>query len=305
MVKKRVIVTGAGGFIGRHLWPTLAAQHDVVPTFYPQAVSGRPAGLNYLDVTDASAVRAVVERHRPQYIIHLAGNKDLSYCNRHPDYAYNVNYAATQHVVDAAVAVGARCVFISSDYVFEGTRGNYRETDATAPTTVYGETKALSEAYVKQAGAEHSILRTSAVYGQGAGFMTWVVGSLLAGTPIEAFADTFFTPTYIDDVVAAFARIVAADLAGTLHVAGPTVTSRYEMARQIADYLAVDPELVRASTVAGSGLLIVPNSALNCDRSAVRLNMSFLSLSQGLERFFRANLVAPGSPLGAGRREVI
>ncbi len=282
---KKVLVTGAAGFIGRHLCASLCERHDLIPT----ALACEPdhhANMIALDVTNADSVKQVVHRVRPEIIVHLAGNKSLNYCESNPETAHVLNYNSTQYLADQALEVGARYVFISSDYVFDGTCGNYKETDPTSPTTIYGKTKALSEDYIVRACPKFVILRTSAVYGQSGVFFSWIVESLSKNQSVDAFTDAYFTPTYVDDVVWAFGHIIENDLEGIFHVAGRTVASRYEMAREIALSLKVDPELVEPASVEGSGLLIAHNSSLNCDRTSTHLEREFLSLSQGLERFF-------------------
>ena len=291
--RKKALVTGAAGFIGRHLCALLGERHEVTCAVLSREPD-HDENVIVLDVTNADAVRHVVHRVRPEVIVHLAGNKSLNYCESHPEAAYAVNYHSTQYLADQALEVNARCVFISSDYVFDGTSGNYKEIDRPNPRTIYGETKALSEDYIMRACPHFVILRTSAVYGRGGVFFSWLVESLSRNQSVDGFADTYFTPTYVGDVVWALSHIIEHDLEGIFHVAGRTVTSRYEMAREIALSLKVDPELVKPASVRGSGLLIAQDSSLNCDQTSTLLRRQFLSLSQGLERFFSKD-GGPGS----------
>lgn len=278
-----VLITGAAGFIGRHLVDALSGQYRLALFDLKPKVDGP---IEALDVTQADAVREVVHRFRPGVVIHLAGIKNLNYCESHPQEALLVNTESTRFLAGAAVEVGARMVFISSDYVFDGKRGNYRETDVPNPATIYGKTKFEAEKYIAQTCSHYTILRSSAVYGPGGGFFDWIVNSLTTGKKVEAFADTSFTPTYIGDVTWALEHIIADNLEGILHVAGSQVVSRYEMAVQIARCLGKDPNLVTPTSVEGSGLLIAHNSSLNCEQTSKLLNKEFLSLSQGLERLF-------------------
>lgn len=278
-----VLITGAAGFIGRHLVDALSGQYRLALFDLKPKVDGP---IEALDVTQADAVREVVHRFRPGVVIHLAGIKNLNYCESHPQEALLVNTESTRFLAGAAVEVGARMVFISSDYVFDGKRGNYRETDVPNPATIYGKTKFEAEKYIAQTCSHYTILRSSAVYGKGGVFFSWIVESLFANQSVEAFVDAYFTPTYVGDVVWAFAHIIENDLTGIFHVAGRTVTSRYEMAKQIALHLNVGSKLVKPASVKGSGLLIAQNSSLNCEQTSKLLNKEFLSLSQGLERLF-------------------
>lgn len=278
-----VLITGAAGFIGRHLVDALSGQYRLA-LFDLKAQAG--SSIEALDVTQADAVREVVHQFRPGVVIHLAGIKNLNYCENHPQQAFLVNTDSTRFLADAAVEVEARMVFISSDYVFDGERGNYRETDIPNPATIYGKNKFEAEKYIAQACLHYTILRSSAVYGPGGGFFNWIVNSLTTGEKVEAFADTYFTPTYVGDVTSAFERIIADNLEGILHVAGSQVLSRYEMAVQVARRLGKDPDFVIPTSVKGSGLLIAHNSSLNCERTCALLGRRFLNLFQGLNLLY-------------------
>lgn len=239
-----------------------------------------------MDVTDRNAVEEAVRQLGPDVIVHLAGIKDLTFCEANPDIAYSVNYRSTQYLVDAAAKAGSSFVLISSDYVFDGNRGNFKEDDKPQPSTVYGKTKELSETCVLEASSRHAIVRTSAVYGKGGLFFSWIMESLSGGKSVEAFSDAYFTPTFVGDVVWAFASVIDRGLNGIFHVAGQSVVSRYEMAKQIALLVNADPELVKSASVDKSGLLIAHNSSLNCSQTSKVLQREFLTLSQGLENIF-------------------
>ncbi len=282
---RKILITGADGFIGSHLCSVLEKRHALTPTY----LKDKPASLERsacLDVTKPDSVREIVRKVKPDIIIHLAGNKNLNYCEMNPDLVYAVNYLSTKYLVDEAEAIGARFYFISSDYVFEGTRGNYTETDETNPATIYGKHKVLSEQYIMQKSSSYVILRTGAVYGKGGTFFSWIEKSLASNESIDAFVDTFFTPTYIDDVTWAFSHIIDYDLTGIFHVAGQTSLSRYEMARQIAMHMKVDPSLVKPASIKGSELIIALNSSLSCEQTSKLLKKEFMKLSDGLDLLF-------------------
>jgi len=127
-------------------------------------------------------------------------------------------------------------------------------------------------------------LRSSAVYGPGGGFFDWLVTSLRMGREVDVFTDTFFTPTYIGDLLWAFEEIVSSDIVGILHVAGPETVSRYEMAVEIGKRLKSDPRLIKRANVRDMKLPIAKNTSLNCEETSKFLKREFLSLGKGLER---------------------
>lgn len=278
MARRKVLITGASGFIGRHLVAFLKSRYDLL------LFDKKPFGEKGIDIISFETVREVIRQSHPEFIIHLAGIKNLNYCETHPEETFLINTYATQNIAEIAEEIGARLLFISSDYVFDGEIGNYRETDRPNPVTVYGKSKAEAESVIQHTCRNFVILRTSAVYGYGGNFFDWVLKSLQEGKTIDTFVDTYFTPTYIGDVVEVFEQLIEENLKGILHVAGTPVVSRYEMAREIGHRLKKDPTLVRASNVAESEMLIARNSSLNCEFTKSLLKRCFLSLPEGLDR---------------------
>jgi dTDP-4-dehydrorhamnose reductase len=281
---EKVLITGAAGFIGSHLAKAFKGRYCLA--LLDLETRGNDL-IEVLDVTKKYAVKKAVQGFEPDVVIHLAGNKNLSYCENHPDEAFRVNTEATRFLADAAKDVGAKMVFISSDYVFDGERGNYRERDVPNPTTVYGKAKFESEKYIEHSCPRYTILRSSAVYGRGGGFFDWLVTSLRNGREVDVLTDTYFTPTYIGDLIWAFDRIISSDISDILHVAGPEAVSRYNMAVEIAKWLKSDLGLIKGASVRDLNLPIAKNSSLNCEETSKFLKRKFLPLRKGLERLFK------------------
>jgi dTDP-4-dehydrorhamnose reductase len=284
MRMERVLITGAAGFIGSHLVDTLKERYELLMV---DVDAKGNSGVQVLDVTQPKAVKGVVYESRPDAVIHLAGNKNLRYCEDHPDEAFRENTESTILLARASAEINARMILVSSDYVFDGMRGNYCERDEPNPTTVYGKTKYESEKRVKELCSRHTIIRSSAVYGFGGGFFDWVITSLRMGKEVMVFSDTYFSPTYIGDLTWAFDQILSADRGGIWHVAGPQALSRYQMALEIAEFLGFDSSLVKPGSVRDSNLPICLNSQLNSVETSKVLGRKFLGLRQGLECLFK------------------
>jgi dTDP-4-dehydrorhamnose reductase len=283
MKVKRVLITGATGFIGSHLVDTLKGRYELL--LIDIDAKGK-SWIKVLDAAEPKAVKNVVYEARPDAVIHLAGNKNLRYCEEHPEEAFRANTETTRLLAQASAEINARMVLISSDYVFDGMRGNYCEGDSPNPNTVYGKTKFESEKCVRALCSRYTILRSSAVYGFGGGFFDWVIMSLRMGREVTVFNDTYFSPTYIGDVTWAFDQIISGDRGGIWHVAGPEALSRYQMALEIAEYLELDLDLVKSGSVRDSDLPICLNSALNSVETSKVLGREFLGLRQGLKCLF-------------------
>jgi dTDP-4-dehydrorhamnose reductase len=222
-----VLVTGAGGQVGR----------EVVEQFGARAI-----GLDHgaLDVTDAAAVSATVAQHRPAAIVHCAAYTAVDACESHPDDAMALNATATRNVMEAARSVGAYVVYLSTDYVFDGTKPTpYVETDAPNPMSVYGRTKLAGE---EEIDADSAILRISWVCGRYGNNMVKTILRLAAEHDMLQFvADQRGHPTIVSDLVSMLPRFVDERLSGIWHVTNQGAVSWYEFAQAVLAAAGDDP----------------------------------------------------------------
>jgi dTDP-4-dehydrorhamnose reductase len=201
--QSHVVVTGAGGQVGKAL-------QAVLP------------GLRYLtrgqlDVTDRRATADALRE--ATCVVHLAAMTHVDRCQREPDEAWAANHVGTLNVC-AAAPPGARVIYLSSDYVFDGDKeGAYEEDDAPHPINVYGETKLAGEREVLRR-PDGLVIRTSWVYGEGANFLRTILAAARSGKRLRVVADQVGRPTSADSLAAALGHVLDRPTAGVLHVAG-------------------------------------------------------------------------------------
>jgi dTDP-4-dehydrorhamnose reductase len=255
---RRLLVTGASGYLGRALMATAAATGWAVHgTRLTAASGGEP-----LDVRDAAAVDALVDRVRPQAVIHTA------YLQAGPDMRA-VNVEGSAHVAGAARRAGARLVHLSTDFVFDGRLPRpYREDDPASPLTEYGRSKLDAERTVDDAHPDALIVRTSLIYG-GAdpGPQERMVADALRGASTLAFfEDEIRSPVPAADLAAALLELVASTAGGLLHVAGPEHLSRLEFARLLAASSGGNPDDLRSARSAD----VTPPRPLDCSLDSTK-----------------------------------
>lgn len=230
----RVLITGAGGQVGRELVGVFSAGGHVV------------VGLDHarLDITDRDAVRAVIVESRPDAIVHSAAMTAVDACESEVDRAYAVNALGTRFVVEAARLVDAPVHYVSTDYVFDGTKdGAYLEWDEPNPRSVYGRSKLAGEHELDDGS---TIIRTSWVCGYHGGNMVKTILRLAAERDTLSFVDDQRgCPTFAEDLAGMIARLVVERHSGIFHVTNAGAVSWYEFARAVLEANGDDPDRVR------------------------------------------------------------
>lgn len=236
----RALITGAGGQLGTDLRRCFAgAGHEV-------------AGLDRaaLDVTDPAAVREAVAHHRPDVVLHGAAFTKVDACETEVEHAWAVNTTGTWHLARAAADAGAAVVYLSSDYVFDGTLGRpYTEFDPVAPASVYGRTKEAGEQKVRASLDQHYIVRTSWVHGAAGGnFAKTMLRLGRERGAVSVVDDQTGSPTFTPDLAEQILRLVESGMPGTYHITNAGHCTWFEFARAIFDGAGVDVELTPTDT---------------------------------------------------------
>lgn len=251
------LVIGASGLVGRALLEEFRRWGGGGPVW---GTGHTAAGgeLIPLDITSLTAVTDRVFRLRPRVVALAAALTNVEYCEDHPAEARTLNVDGAENAVRAARAAGVeKVVYISTDYVFDGLAGPYREEDVTQPVNCYGATKLEAERAVARAfPANHLIVRTTVVYGwdpRGQNFVMQLFRRLARGLQMRVPADQWSTPTHTADLARAIRHLVARDERGVFHVAGPDFVNRYEFALAAADAFGLDRNLIASVETAQLG----------------------------------------------------
>jgi dTDP-4-dehydrorhamnose reductase len=240
----RVLLTGAGGQLGTDL----------------AAAFGRPghhqvtaAGHSQLDVTDRDAVAGTVGSLHPDLVVHAAAWTAVDACEADPDRAFRVNALGARHVAEAASAAGAHVVYVSTDYVFDGTKsGPYVEWDRPAPLSAYGRSKLAGEREVLGLVPGAAVVRTSWVCGAHGANMVKTILRLAAASdaPLSFVDDQHGCPTFTDDLAAKLYDLGVGRRPGIFHVTNQGPTTWYRFARDVLAAAGLDPDRVRPTSTA-------------------------------------------------------
>ena len=283
-----LLITGGSGFVGQNLAKFFSPRRPVVTTYLSHPPPTDTAAQAFrLDVTEPESVLSVFERVAPEVVIHAAGNKNVRFCEDHPEEAHRINALGTQNVARACRRLGARMIYVSTDLVFDCARGNYGEGERPRPTLSYGRSKLDGERLAREElNDDVAVCRSGGVYGQGSPLLRWLSAEIEAGRTVECFTDVFNTPTYVENLAEMMEAIISKRLAGVFHTAGRQRVSRYEFFRAYADAFGLDAGLLAPVSAAGlkERLLLQDDSSLSVEQTSGRLGVAFNSVTEGFER---------------------
>lgn len=284
------VVLGASGFVGSALRSSLGG--------VGLALHPRP-DVTALDLTSPAEVLSALSALRPSRVVNCVGLADVDAAERDPATAGRLNGATVENLAEVRRRLGFRLVHISTDYVFDGTRGLYREEDPPAPLNEYGRSKLRGERAL--AGEDNClVVRISSPFGPGFGarkpqFFRFVQEALRAGRPVRALTDQRVTATYLPDLAAAVAAAERSELTGLLHVGSREPRTRFEFAREVAAAIGASAELVTPSLRGEMTQWTAPRPAdtsLDVERS-VRLGVRYTSVAEALRELLTGSEASP------------
>lgn len=290
---QKVLITGANGFVGNYLSSVFTSDHQVTATGKGDSrLFFSHPHLQYMpmDFTSETDIQKVFAAVQPDVVIHSGAMSKPDECELDRSAAWLTNVTATQHLLKASA--GAFFVFLSTDFIFDGVKGMYKEDDAPSPVNYYGETKLAAEELVKSYQGEWDIVRTILVYGDPRSgrqnILTSVASSLRKDKPVKIVDDQLRTPTYVEDLANAIKTIVDKRMKGVYHISGKDPMTPYEMALAVARYLSLDEGLIGKATAED-----FPDAAkrplktgFDVTKARIELGYEPMSFADGLDRTF-------------------
>ena len=249
----KILVTGSNGLLGQKLVRLLKAKSDVtlIAASRGQNRIADKAGYAFeeLDITDPSAVERIMSRHKPHAVIHTAAMTQVDLCESRQAECWKTNVESVRSFVRECQKHGTRLIQISSDFIFDGTSGPYREGDPPNPLNFYGRSKLAAEELLLASSIPWTLLRTILVYGLAENrprpnVVLWVKESLEKGRKIRVVKDQLRMPTLAEDLAWVSSAAATKGAGGIYHVSGGEMMSIFELARQTADFFGLDPALI-------------------------------------------------------------
>jgi dTDP-4-dehydrorhamnose reductase len=285
-----IVVTGSSGLVGFRLMQHLCGTGSVWGFYHQRKPDAAFGNWIRVDLRDRSETHGVLDRLLPSTIIHCAAYSDPVYCEQHPEETNSLNFGGSLFVSEWASQNGCFLIHLSTDLVFDGRRGDYREEDDPHPISVYGWAKLAAELAVRRSKAAHVVIRTSLVYGRSEGRDRGADEKLASnwkqGLKTPLFVDEYRNPTAVGELALVIVEVVRRRMTGVLHVAGGECMSRFELGTRVASVLGYPESLLLPRTIeeVPCSPPRAPNTTLNIDKIRSLIDFPFAAVETNLRR---------------------
>lgn len=283
-----LVITGGAGFLGMNLLEYFEKELQTkIVDINPPKISLTEDSWVQADIKDEKNLFAIINILQPRVVIHAAGIKDVQYCETHPEEAYQVNAIGTRNVAQACNNIGAKMIYISTDWVFAGDAGNYLEKETPKPTSVYGKTKLMGEKLASDILIDLAICRSGGIYGKRSPLLIWIKNQLDQGRTIDCYTDIYNSPTYVINLAEHIKSIIKRDLRGTFHIVGKQRVNRYQFFNTYAKVFGYNQNLIKETTYneqSKNQSLLLHDISLSIEFTSSILGGYFNSIEEGFIR---------------------
>jgi dTDP-4-dehydrorhamnose reductase len=226
-----ILITGVKGQLGHELYDMLDGRETVIGI-----------DIEDVDITDAQKVHEYINDFQPDVVIHPAAYTNVDACESNVDLAYKVNAVGTQNIASACLNTGAKMVYVSTDFIFDGQKEEpYIEFDTPNPLSVYGKSKLAGEMLASRILNRLFIVRTAWLYGlNGNNFVKSILSQAKEKDTLTVVNDQWGTPTYTKDLAEVICRLIYTDGYGIYHATNNGQCTWYDFAKKILEYAGME-----------------------------------------------------------------
>ena len=292
-MSKKILVTGSNGLLGQKLTDMLRyhSDYELIASSKGENRYPETEGYTYeqLDVTDYIDIERLIVKYQPYAVIHTAAMTNVDQCESEKEACQKLNVDSVAHLIKLANQHPFYLVHLSTDFIFDGTTGPYKETDAPNPLSLYGHSKNDAELLLLASNINYSILRTIIVYGVAAAMsrsniVLWAKGALEKGSPIKVVNDKYRMPTLAEDLAKACILAIEKRAQGMFHISGKDYMSVIEMVRRIAKFFKLDDSIIEEtdSSTLNQAAARPPKTGFVLDKAIHELGYAPHSFEEGL-----------------------
>ena len=240
----RILITGAFGQLGYALQTTLSKNSDYELICTGRNILEGQEGIP-IDIRNQVGLKEVINSTSPDLVVNLAAMTNVDACEKNPKLAGEINVAGLQHICDS---FSGKIIQLSTDYVFDGKVGPYKEEDQVCPVSIYGKTKLAAEHILLDSNLNNLVVRGNVLYDYSshtnASFLNWVVLSLKEGKEIKVVEDQYNNPTWTQSMADIIYLCISNDINGIIHWGDADHLSRYDFSKIIAEKFSLDSSLI-------------------------------------------------------------
>lgn len=293
---KKILITGSNGLLGQSLLDLFLGDKNYEVIALSRGKNRYPQTKGYvyqeIDVTNKSDLQETVKKHCPDFIINTAAMTNVDLCEDDKKKCYQINVEFVQNLVEISLKINAHLVHISTDFIFDGKAGYYKETDTPNPLSYYGLSKLQSEEVLLNSTIDTTILRTILVYGKvhdmsRNNIVLWVRKMLSEKKEITIVDDQYRMPTYVVDLALACKAVIEKKAVGIFNISSTKLLSIYEIAQQIAVTFNLDISLIKPISTATLNQRAPrpPKTGFNLEKTKKQLGIKLSSFKEDLLRF--------------------
>ena len=289
----KILITGSNGLLGQKLVALLANKEGVTLLTTSKGANriSNTNGYQYqsLDITNEKEVAAIFNAFKPDTIINTAAMTNVDSCESLQKECWELNVTAVEYLIKYAELHQAHLIHLSTDFVFDGENGPYKESDQANPLSYYGKSKLAAEKLVQQANTKWSIVRTIIVYGVAenmsrSNIVLWAKEALEKGDPLTIVDDQFRSPTLAEDLAMGCWLIAEKQATGIFHLSGKDLMSIIELVYRVADFYNYDKSNVQPikSNSLNQAAKRPPKTGFILDKAINELGYNPCSFEEGL-----------------------
>ncbi|ABA23259.1 dTDP-4-dehydrorhamnose reductase [Trichormus variabilis ATCC 29413] len=288
---KKLLITGASGFLGWHLCQAAQQEWEVYGTYCSHELSVPGIKLLKVNLTDFLELKQIFNEIKPDAVIHTAAQSQPNFCQIHPDESYTINVTASCNLAELCAAASIPYAFTSSELVFDGIKSPYKETDTVCPVNIYGEQKVLAEVGILERYPIATVCRMPLMFGNATptakSFIQPFIQTLKSGQELTLFIDEFRTP--VSGTTAAKGILLALEkVKGIIHLGGKERISRYDFGHILAEVFQLPTAGIKACLQQDVNMAAPRPADVSLDSSqAFALGYQPLSIKSELEALLK------------------
>ena len=285
----KILVLGGSGLIGNFFIHN-SINHEIITTFNKTKINASNAISKKINLPeDWAKLQDLILEDKPDVVLNSIAYSNPDFCEIHKEEIYALHVKITEKITALCSKINSKIVFLSTDYVFDGKKGNYTESDKTNPINYYGHSKDLAEKITLK-NKNNLVLRTAMVYGLSSKvrFLLYVIENLRENKEINTYDDIFNSATLLDDLTNGISKAIEFDANGIYHMVGSSCVSRFDFAKTVAKVFNFNENLVKPVSIVSAKLKAQRpvKPCLNNSKAVKTFNIKFSSINEGIKQVY-------------------